>query len=372
MYLINEIYTDSSLFYSLAIGFTITLFLIPLIVYMAKSRNILYWPDKRSSHMAPTPALGGIAIFLGFIIPFLIFSKSSTQELIMILSSSTIIFILGLIDDLRRIKPIKKLVIILMLAFLLSSIEGMTISNLCGVLSIFAIPLWVSILITILVIVFTVNAINLLDGIDGLAGGLGILVLFIFSWYFAIIGKDVPLQLNLSLIAALSAFLIYNLWSRKYKIFMGDSGSLLLGLILSINLITYFRFYDEGITAPVMVHPLTIVILFIVPGFDFIHVAVKRMLMKRSPFHPDRNHIHHTFLKLGLSHQEASLVLILYTLFFFFLSKILIIYLNSLHVITLVIILAILFWHVPEMIIRSNPRKYALKRNRYKNGKVRF
>ena len=364
---INEY--SSILIYSIVLGFLITLALIPAIVYIARRMNILYWPEKRSSHLAPTPALGGIAIYIGFIIPYILFSEAGPYEKIMLASSSTLIFILGLIDDLKKMKPAHKLIIISFLALLVGGIEEMAIVNLHGIFGIYELPVWAAHIVSVLLIIFIVNAINLLDGIDGLAGGMGVVILGIFCFGFYQAGEIIPLQMNFSMIAVLIAFLIYNVWINRFKIFMGDSGSLLLGLVLSINLIKYFRVYGSNPDIDLTIAPVSILALFVVPVFDSIHVSIKRLLIGRSPFHPDRNHIHHTYLKLGFSHQGASLVLISYTLFFFFFSRFLLIYINSSSVIIMLLITALFFWHIPEMIIRRNPRKYALRRNRYKNGK---
>ena len=352
--------------YSLLMGFTITLLLTPLIVSIAQKNSLLYWPNNRSSHNIPIPALGGIAIYFGFIMPYIFFSSVSLPEKIMIHISLSLVFILGLIDDLQKIKPFVKLLIISLIAILVARIEELTIFNLHGIFNIYEMPPWLAVLVTTLVIIFIVNAINLLDGIDGLAGGLGIIILGVFSWIFFMYGNEQYLVLNFSMIAALSAFLIYNLYSKKYKIFMGDSGSLFLGLILSINLIRYFKIQGDDADAYFFYTPITVLTLFIVPIFDSVHVFFKRVLMRKSPFLPDRNHIHHTYLKLGLSHRMASLVLIFYTLFFFFLSQFILIFLNSYLTIIVILLFALILWHIPENIIKRNRRKYALKRNKHK------
>ena len=358
---------ESYMIYSLLLGFTITLVLTPLIVSIAQKNNLLYWPNNRSSHNFPTPALGGIAIYFGFIIPFIFFSCVSLPEKIIIHISLSLIFILGLIDDLQKINPFKKLLIISLLAFLIARIKELTIYNLHGILNIYEMPAWLAVTLTALVIIFIVNAINLLDGIDGLAGGLGIIILGVFSLIFYRFGNEQYLVLNFSMISALSAFLIYNLWSKKYKIFMGDSGSLFLGLVLSITLIRYFKIHGDVADVYFSYSPITVLALFIVPIFDSVHVFFKRVFMRKSPFLPDRNHIHHTYLKLGLSHRMASLVLIFYTLFFFFLSQISLFFLNGYYVILIIIFVALLLWHIPETMIRRNPRKYVMKRKSYKN-----
>lgn len=315
--------------FSFLFGFIIPLILIPGIVSYARRKNILYWPDYRSSHLSPVPALGGIAIYMGFLIPYMIFSGTTLSIKLMIIISTSLIFILGLIDDLHSIKPLRKLLIIILIAILISNIEGLTINSLNGFLNIHELPNLPAVIITSLLIIFIVNAINLLDGIDGLAGGIVIIILSIFSWIFKKNGYENYVILNLIIIAAVSSFLIYNLWSKKYKIFMGDSGSLFLGLILSITLIRYFNLQKNIISSYFSTSPVTILALFIVPLFDSVRVFLKRIFMNKSPFLPDRNHIHHTFLKLGFSHRMASLILIFYTIFFFLFSQLLLFFLKS-------------------------------------------
>lgn len=353
--------------FSFLLGFIIPLILIPGIVSFAKKNNLLYWPDNRSSHMFPVPALGGIAIFAGFIIPYLIFSGTTLSIKLMIFISTSLIFILGLIDDIQGVKPLSKLLVITLIAILISNVEGLKINSLNGFLNIHELPNWAAVTITSILIIVIVNAINLLDGIDGLAGGIVIIILSIFSWIFSKNGFDNYLIFNIAIIAAVSSFLIYNLWSEKYKIFMGDSGSLFLGLILSITLIRYINVQVNIVSYYLSTSLVTILALFIVPLFDSVHVFFKRILMNKSPFLPDRNHIHHTFLKLGLSHHMTSLILIFYTIFFFLLSQLLLFFLNSYFAFTLLILLAILLWYIPESILKKNLRKYFLISTRNKH-----
>lgn len=336
--------------FSFLLGFLIPLILIPFIVSFAKKNNILYWPDYRSSHMYPVPALGGIAIYLGFIVPYMAFSSTTGSTKMMVFIYSSLIFILGLIDDLQGITPGKKLFLIALIAFLISNVEELTIYNLHGLFNIYELPAWAAMFITSILIIFIVIAINLIDGIDGLAGGIGVVILLIFSWIFKKTGYINYFIFNLSLVAPICSFLIYNLWSKKYKIFMGDSGSLFLGLALAITLLRYFNILKDTLIIYFSPSPITVLALFIVPLFDSVHVFLKRILMNKSPFMADRNHIHHTYLKLGFSHRIASLILVFYTIFFFFLSQVLLFLFNSHITLMILLLFAMLLWFIPEFI----------------------
>lgn len=351
-------------------GFLITFLLVPIVVIFARKYNLLYKPNSRSSHSSPVPALGGIAIFVGFLITFQLITSITKQQSFTILTATTLIFIVGLIDDLVEIKPWRKLFIVILLSIFITQTQGLTIDNLHGFFSIHQLNEFVSVAITVLVIAFLINAINLIDGVDGLASGLGITILSVFSYFFYISNDIQYLSLTIPMIISLAAFLLFNIWGKRYKIFMGDSGSLLLGLIVAVSLIHFMQLESIAVGDFLRISPVSAFALLVVPVFDAFHVSIKRLIMGRSPFRPDKEHIHHTYLKLGFTHRITSLILISYTLIFFFLSQFLLQFLGEGIALCIILILTFLVWNIPERILKRNLRKYTGRRYNYLDNRT--
>ena len=343
------------------LAFIITLVTIPLIVYFATKKRLLSRPNNRSSHSTPITALGGIAIYLGFIIPNLFLHHVDTFQFTLIFICSTIIFGLGLIDDIIDIRAYKKLIIIIVFSIVISSIDQLTISNLHGLFNIYYIPKYIGIPLTTLVVIVIINSINLVDGIDGLASSLSIINLSYYSYIFYLAGKIHYLNSNLIIIASLLAFLSYNLYGKRFKIFMGDSGSLLIGLLLSISILHFINLEGEIIENSCSIYVSTIFALLVVPLYDIMHVCIRRMTLGLKIFIPDKRHIHHTFLKLGFTHKHTSVILVNYTLVFFLISEILNRHTRCWIAMVIILILAKIAWGIPEHILKKNLRKYAIK-----------
>lgn len=350
--------------FSLLQGFAITFLIVPVVVIFARKFNLLYKPNNRSSHANPVPALGGIAIFAGFIITFQLITSITKQQSFTIIIATSLIFLVGLIDDLVEVKPWRKLIIIILLSLFITQTQGLTIDNFHGLFSINQLNKLFSIAVTVFVIAYITNAINLIDGVDGLASGLGITILSIFSYCFYHSNNIQYLSLTLPMIASLTAFLLFNIWGRRYKIFMGDSGSLLLGLIVAVSLIRFMKI-GQGAIDNIGISPVTAFAVLIIPVYDAIHVSIKRLVTGRPLFKPDKGHIHHTYLKLGFTHRITSLILVVYTIIFFFLSQILLKYFNDDIALGILIVVAILLWGFAETLLRKYPRKFALRRYNY-------
>lgn len=353
-------------FGSILLSFLVTAGAVPLIVVTARKRNLVYAPNQRSAHQAPVPALGGIAIFAGILFS-IAFSNSVFGEFkYVMVAAASMIFLLGLFDDLFTLKAGKKLLVMVLISLMLVYHPEFRIHNLHGFLNITDIPVWLSVVVSFSLYIFLINAINLIDGVDGLCAGLGILILGIFYFLFIFYTNDSIIILIASIIAALMGFIGYNIGGNRLKIFMGDTGSLLLGFFLSVIVIFYLNKNPESHFQNKYFSPLIVFSMFIVPVFDTLHVSVKRMLKGKSPFSPDKTHIHHTYLNLGLTHIETTLVLLGYTLFFFILNFLLVDRINQNLQLGISILTALALWHLPEYIIRRNMRKYALKRHNYK------
>ena len=300
-----------TIFLSGVLAFIITFFSIPVIIEVAKSKKLFDEPCERKVHKDVIPTLGGLGIFAGFIIATLIgVPLSHTSVLQYFLAAIMIIFFMGIKDDILILTAAKKFVGQLMAAAILIKFGGIEITNMYGFLGIHTIPPAASFLLTLFTIVVITNSFNLIDGVDGLAGSLGLLTSIIFGFYFYMTGQILYTVMALSLAGSLVAFLIYNF--NPAKIFMGDTGSLLIGLLNSIFVIKFISVAsDPAYGFPLSSAPAIGFSILLVPLFDTLRVVGLRILSRRSPFVPDRNHIHHMLLDLGLSHKTIALSCVL-------------------------------------------------------------
>ena len=289
------------------LAFLITFFSIPVIIIVAKDKKLFDEPDERKVHKAVTPTLGGLGIFGGFIIATLMGVPPSMASVLQyFIAAVLVIFFLGIKDDILILSATKKFIGQLVAAGIIIKFGGLQITNMDGFLGVHELPHTVSILLTLFTIVVITNSFNLIDGVDGLAGSLGLLTSVIFGIYFYFTGQMLYSVMALSLSGSLVAFLIYNFYPAK--IFMGDTGSLLIGLLNSIFVIKFITVASNpqfGI--PLQSAPAIGFAILIVPLFDTLRVVSLRILSRRSPFSPDRNHIHHFLLELGFSHKMISI-----------------------------------------------------------------
>ena len=310
--------------FAVCFSFIIGFCFMPIVINIAKERNFVVKPNKRTSHQGVIPNIGGINIFISFFLTVFIFSYSIISELQFTIIGVLIILIIGFVDDLIEIKHYWKFLGELVSAFFLIVASDIRLSHLHGFLGIYELPLWSSYLLSIFVFVVIINALNLIDGVDGLASGLGILYSLFFAIYFRLTAIYDPSTINLSIsayamVGSLAVFFIYNVFGGKRKIFMGDSGSLLLGYMIALYV---FKFCDMNAYNLVPTQfkmsaaPAVAICVLSVPLFDTLRVMVTRVKNGVSPFHPDKNHIHHLLLKTGLSHREVTFVLLIVSLIF--------------------------------------------------------
>jgi len=298
--------------FPLLTSFIVTYFAIPKIIHFSKVSRLFVFGGGRNSHEGGIPIFGGVAIFAGLLFSLIFWTK--LEEIQFILVSLIIVFFIGIIDDLLSLSPLKKLIGQLSSILVLIYLSDLKIDSMHGMFNIWVLPEWISVLFTVFVVVVITNAYNLIDGIDGLAAGLGAIsslffgVIFLFNedYQYAII--------SFTLFGSLVAFLRYNF--NPAIIFMGDTGSLVIGLILSVLSI---RLINTGIDIPQYdFHfpnkgPFIAIVLLAIPLYDTFRVFFIRILSGYHPLHPDRNHIHHALLDLGLGHKRSSLILYVFT-----------------------------------------------------------
>ncbi|MDB5201641.1 MAG: undecaprenyl/decaprenyl-phosphate alpha-N-acetylglucosaminyl 1-phosphate transferase [Ferruginibacter sp.] len=292
---------------SAALAFLITFFSIPVIIQVAKAKKLFDEPDERKVHKTVIPTLGGLGIFSGFIIACLMGVPAGLNpEFQYFVAAALVIFFLGLRDDIMILSASKKFVGQIVAAGILIKFGGVSINNMHGFLGINEIPYYASVILSFFTIIVITNSFNLIDGVDGLAGSLGFITTLIFGCYFLYVGQIMYGVLAFSLAGSTVAFLIYNF--SPAKIFMGDTGSLMLGLINSILVIKFIAIAGSTTTSfPIASSPAIGFAILIIPLFDTLRVFGLRILDRRSPFSPDRTHIHHFLLDLGFSHRKIAI-----------------------------------------------------------------
>lgn len=308
---------------SSALAFLITFFAIPPIIKVAKDKKLFDEPDERKVHKSVIPTLGGLGIFAGFIIATLMgVPGDSSNDLQYFLASAMVIFFLGIKDDILVLSANKKFIGQLIAAGIIIKFGGIRIDNLYGFLNIYQIPPIASYILTAFTIIVITNSFNLIDGVDGLAGSLGLLTSVLFGIYFFITGDLMYSVMALSLAGSLIAFLIYNF--SPAKIFMGDTGSLLIGLLNSTFAIKFMTVASNPeANFPLLSAPAIAFAILIIPLIDTLRVFSLRIFKRRSPFSPDRNHIHHFLLDFGISQKMITIICVSANIIFIGLAYIL-------------------------------------------------
>jgi UDP-GlcNAc:undecaprenyl-phosphate/decaprenyl-phosphate GlcNAc-1-phosphate transferase len=308
---------------STILAFIISYFSIPVIIQIAKSKKLFDEPDERKLHKSVIPTLGGLGIFAGFIIALAMCVPEGAVEigkLKYIIAAALVIFFVGLKDDILILSASKKFLGQLVAAGIIMRFGGIYLNNMHGFLGIYEIPHVASVFLTIFTVVVITNSFNLIDGVDGLAGSLGLFTSILFAVYFYFSsttgGYSLYSVMAASLAGGIIAFLIYNF--SPAKIFMGDTGSLMLGLINAVLVIKFINVAPTVTVSGLQIinSPVVGFAVLMIPLFDTLRVFGYRILNRRSPFSPDRNHIHHYLIDLGLSHKQVVFSLLGAAVFF--------------------------------------------------------
>lgn len=294
----------------ISIAFIITFYIIPPIIRVSVVKSLYDVPEHRSALKRLIPTLGGIAIYCGTIITFFIINPESfNREISAIIAFSMIYGIVGLKDDLTGFSSRKKLIIQFIASIFIIFQVDLRIFDLGGFLGIYELSYVSSFILSIIFYYIVINSINLIDGIDGLFGLISLFISLFFGWQF--FGSEYQSYsfLNFALMGSLMAFLFYNIFGKKNKIFAGDMGTLFVGSILSVSAV-------KSINVDIVPN-YSIISLFALPFFDTIRVFIIRIYEGRSPYSPDMNHIYHILLKKTSNHLITTLILVLFSLICF-------------------------------------------------------
>lgn len=297
-----------------SVSFIITFLAIPVVLQIAEQKKLYDIPDERKVHTRPVASLGGIGIFGGFVLACLLSIQGYTNpEFQYFFAAAFVIFFLGLKDDLMILSATKKFIGQIIAASILIHLGGVRLDSMYGLFGFETVPEGFGLALSYLTIIVVINSFNLIDGIDGLASSLGILTLSVFGAYFFAVDMEAYALLAFSMAGSLVAFIIFN--HHPAKIFMGDSGSLMIGLVNAILVIKFINVANSPFVA--LQVPSAVAIGFgilIVPLLDTLRVFSIRIANGRSPFTPDRNHVHHLLLERGLGHAAITFACVAYNI----------------------------------------------------------
>ena len=304
-----------------AISLIFSLIGTPLVVKLCNTRGLLDQPNARKVHKQGIPRLGGSlfmpSLGVSILVTLLVMHQSNSSgfnigfSTVMMAAGACMIYLIGLLDDIKGLKAIHKF-IIQTIAALIFPFCNLMISDLHGLFGIHEIPIWVGYLVTVFFILIIVNAMNLIDGIDGLASGLACLILGAFAYLYYTNEAYLFSLISISLAGATLAFFFFNMFGKAgmLKTFMGDSGSLFLGYIIAYHAIKYIMVCDNKSIYPSEEAFLTSWSLVFIPCIDVIRVALQRKINHKGMFEADKTHIHHLIMDIGIGMHNTLIVIL--------------------------------------------------------------
>jgi UDP-GlcNAc:undecaprenyl-phosphate GlcNAc-1-phosphate transferase len=285
-------------------AFVIAMLLVPPLIKLIIRFKLYDHPDLRKEHNMPIPTMGGIAVCAGMIVSCLLWFRFSQDFFtVSFFFSILTLLVIGVMDDLNDLRARNKLALQIGLASLIA-FSGVRITSFNGILGVHELPITAQYTLTILAIAGITNSFNLIDGIDGLAGGLGFMSLIILGLFLTLC-RDVNIALiAFALAGGLLGFLYYNF--NPARIFMGDTGSLVLGFVVAVLSVRLIQLNSSGNFIVLQNVPVFALSLVLIPVFDTLRVFALRIWRGKSPFDPDKTHIHHLLTNNGWSHNFAA------------------------------------------------------------------
>lgn len=310
---------------TLIISVFVAWFTIPNIVIISKKKRLFDVPDARKVHVKSIPRLGGMSFYPGMLFSFtvtlgirymmgdgldVLFENSFITEYLFFSAGIISLFFVGMADDLVGVSYKNKF-LVQILASILLICSGVYLKSFHGLFGIWDIPDFLGMPITVILVVLIVNAYNLIDGVDGLCSGLSSIAIAVLCGWYWYNSLFVYASLGIGLLGTVIVFFLYNVTSSRLKVFMGDGGSLMLGFVICFLGLKFCNFNMNDNIFNTSNVPILLLSIVFIPVFDTARVFIDRLSMKRSPFYPDKIHIHHYILRLGFTHlQSTSIILI--------------------------------------------------------------
>ena len=303
--------------YTIIIPFFTALLLVgwihPRLVKIALLKNIVDNPDARKLQRTPVPVLGGVAVFFGVVIAIgCMSSVVDCSGLPVVIMAMVAMLYTGTMDDILSLSPGLRFVIEIVVVLLLIFVGGYCIDDFHGLWNIGRFSYWYAVPLTVVAAVGIINAINLVDGVNGLSSGYCIMACLIFGTLFFLAGEAPMTILAAVSVGALIPFFLHNVFGKTSKMFIGDGGTLVMGVVMSVFVIAILQNGSRVaayVNPNVGLVPFTLAVLS-VPVFDTLRVMSTRILKGTSPFRPDKTHLHHMFIDLGCSHVATTLAIL--------------------------------------------------------------
>ncbi len=355
-------------------SFFVVLLSTPSLIKVAILKRLFDAPgDTRKLHTRMIPTIGGIIIFAGTVFSYSLWfptvriNELHNTALLMkamddykfILSTLLVMFFVGVKDDIIGTAPVKKLVAHVLVGMVLVLMADIRIVSMHGIFGIDVLPYWASVFLSLFTYIVVVNAFNLIDGVDGLAGGVGFIASSAFGAWFALAGDYAMAGLAIALSGSLFGFLFFNF--SPAKIFMGDSGSLTIGLIISILAIKLISYDVSAIHNEFILNvskPVFAMAVLVYPLIDTLRIFIYRAVQGVSPFSADRNHLHHRLIDIGCSHKKAVIIIYSVNVFMIGLTLALstISYMNANYSLVIIAVTALFIAQIPFFISKKKNR----------------
>jgi UDP-N-acetylmuramyl pentapeptide phosphotransferase/UDP-N-acetylglucosamine-1-phosphate transferase len=286
---------------------------IPVVLRISRSCNLTDKPGPRKVHKHAVSRLGGVGIFVAFSISYALMINGFDSQAAYFFAALLMLFFTGITDDLIHLPARNKLVVQVIASLVVIVLADIRFTSLHGFLGIYGISPWISVPLTLFVMIVIINALNLIDGIDGLAASLSLTSLTALGCWFWSRGLTENAVVAAAMAGALIVFLYFNMSKGENKIFMGDSGSLVIGFVISVLVVRFNEFNAQPAAVNTLRSaPAVSIAILIIPLFDTLRVVILRTIRGQNPFRADKRHIHHLILRAGYSHRQVTLILSLF------------------------------------------------------------
>jgi UDP-N-acetylmuramyl pentapeptide phosphotransferase/UDP-N-acetylglucosamine-1-phosphate transferase len=333
------------------LAFCLELIVIPKILVISYKKNLFDEPGERKQHSGSVSRLGGVTF-----LPIILFALCMTVtislyidpsmdtiqipeigikrifiEFSFLFSGLILLYFIGIMDDLIGVRYTSKFVVQILCGIFLI-LSNVWLNDFNGLLGFTAIPKWLGYPLTLFLVIYIINAINLIDGIDGLASGLSIIAFIVLAYAFYEKEYLFFSLISVATLGCLIPFFHYNVYGggkkRKKKIFMGDTGSLAIGMLLAHLLIRYTMTIPDQIDRPTLPNPLIMFSVILIPCFDVVSVTMYRIKIGHNPFKPDKNHLHHKLIRIGFSPSKSLIVILAMSVIFIAMNFVLVRYIK--------------------------------------------